>query len=403
MAEANILFVTSASRIGGAERSLIFLLKNLNKDLFSLTVLVPEEGTLYDELKKIGIKIIKLNLIKKLNLLKMTFRIGGFRFYNPLAIIINACFISFYFLSSIIAISAISRSSKADILYVNSVDIAARAFLAARSVRKPVIFHCHDILKSNIDNLFLRRLIDIPFRIICVSNAVRRSLLKWSKDINKVKTIYHGTDLSLFDGQFDMAHVKELKKSLNLSGLVVGMVGRFDLSKGHETFLEAASTVINTIKDVSFLIVGSWVLDFERPRIEALKHYAKNLGLQDKVVFTGFIANVKKYYHLMDIVAVPSWQEPFGLVSIEALACGRPVIGTNSGGTPEIIKDEVTGLLIPTKDPGALARAMIRLLKDEDLRKRLSSQGRKAVESFFSGPRFMKDVEGVYKEAMRLS
>ena len=403
MAKANILFVTSATRIGGAERSLIFILKNLNKDLFSPIVLIPEEGMLFDELKKLDVRIIKLKLIKRLNLLKMTFRIGRFKPYNPFTIIINSIYISFYFLSSIMVISAILRSSKVDILHINSVDVASRSLLATRLIRKPAIFHIRAILKPDIENLFLQWLIDMPFRAICISNAVRRSLLAWSKDIDKVKTIYNPTDLSFFNGQFDMIQVKELKKSLNLNNLVVGMVGRFDPAKGHETFLEAAAIVSDTVKDVSFLIVGWWALDFEKGRAEALKRYAKDLGLQDKVVFTGFTADVKKYYHMMDIVAVPSWEEPFGLVTIEALASKRPVVATNSGGTPELIKNGVTGILVPPKDPGALAQAIIRLLKDENLRKRLSSEGRKIVEEFFNGSRFMREIEGVYKEARRLS
>lgn len=104
----------------------------------------------------------------------------------------------------------------------------------------------------------------------------------------------------------------------------------------------------------------------------------------------------------MDIVVVPSLEEPFGLVTVEALACKRVVIGTNSGGTPEIIQDEITGILVPPRDTGALAQAIIRLSVDEALRKRLASEGHRIVEEFFSGSRFITEMEGVYKEAMEL-
>lgn len=399
MAKAHILFITSASRIGGAERVLIFTLKNLNRDLFSPAVLIPEEGILSDEINKLDVKIFKSKFIKKLNLLRMTFWIGRLKFYNPLAIVINTVYVIFYFLSSIIGISSILKRSGADIVHVNSEDIALRSFLAATFARKPVIFHVHSILKPYMETLFLHWAIDMPFRTICVSNAARRPLLKWSRDIDRVKTIYNGADLSLFNEQFDMDRAKELREGLNLGNLVVGIVGRFDPSKGHETFLEAASKVIRSINDVSFLIVGSWVLDFEKPRVDFLKRYAKSLGLQNKVIFTGFIADVKDYYHLMDIVVLPSWEEPFALVPLEAMACGRPVIGANNGGTAELIKDGITGILVPTRDPDALARAIIRLLKDEELRKKLSSGGCKIVEEFFNGPRFIRDIEGIYKEA----
>jgi len=402
VAKANILFITSASRIGGAERILIFLIKNLDKELFSLAVLIPEEGILSDELSKLGVKIFKSKLIKKLNLLRMTFRMGGLKFYNPLTMIINVVFIAFYFLSSLVIIPAIIRKSKADIVHVNSEDIAVRSFLAASFARKPVVLHVVSILKLTFETLVLFWTINMPFRTICVSNAARRPLLQWSKNIDRVKTVYPAADLSLLDGQFDADRLKQLSRSLKLDNLVVGIVARFDPAKGHETFLEAASEVVDSVEDVSFLVVGSWVLDFEKPRVDFLKQYAKNLGLQDKVIFTGFITNLKDYYHLMDIVVVPSLEEPFALVPLEAMACRRPVIGTNSGGTPELIKDGITGILVPPKNPGALSKAIIGLLKDEDLRQRLSSEGRKIVEEFFNGERFISDMESIYKEAAGL-
>lgn len=402
MAKANIIFITSASRIGGAERVLIFMIKNLDKDLFSPAVLIPEEGILSDELNKLGVKIFKSKLIKKLNLLGMAFRMGKLKFYNPLAMVINAVFIAFYFLSSLVIIPVVIMRSKADIIHVNSDDIAVRCFLAASFVRKPVVFHIHFIPKLILETFILCRAINMPLRTICVSNAARRPLLQWVKDVDRIKTVYNGADLGLFDGRFDTNRLKELRKSLKLDNLVVGIVGRLDPSKGHETFLEAASEVINKVKNVSFLVVGSWVLDFEKPRVDFLKQYAKNLGLQDKVIFTGFIADVKDYYHLMDIVVVPSLEEPFALVPLEAMACRKPVIGTNSGGTPELIEDGVTGILVPPKSPDVLSQAIISLLKDGDLRERLSSAGRKIVEEFFNGERFIGDMENVYKEAAGL-
>ncbi|MEK6732742.1 MAG: glycosyltransferase family 4 protein [Candidatus Omnitrophota bacterium] len=400
--KTNILFITSATRIGGAERTLLFILKDLNKNLFSLIVIIPGKGMLYDELEKLNIKVIKSGLIKKLNLLKMSFRLGKFRLYNLINIIANAILISFYFLSSAIVISILIKRTKTKIIYSGSLDIAARIFLIAALMRKNVIFNYQDILKPSIDNLLLRWLIDTPSRSICCSNSVRRSILRWSNNIDRIEALFNSIDLAIFDGNLDIYEAQRLKKGLNLSKFVVGIVGRFDLCKGHETFLEAASIVVKSIPDVSFLIVGSWVLDFEKGREEILKRYVKELGLEDKVVFTGFVADVKKYYHLMDIVAVPSWQEPMGLVVLEAMAEGRPVIGTNSGGIPEIIDNGITGILVPVQDAKALAQAIIRLWEDERLRNELAMQGRNTARKFFDGTQFMKNIEAVFMEALEI-
>lgn len=395
----NILFITSSDRIGGTERVLLFILKNLNKELFLPIVIIPTKGMLYDELKKLNIRIIELGLIRKLNLLKMTFKLAKFRLYNPINIIANVILISFYFLSSCIAISKLFMSTGAKVVYSGSLDIAARIFITAALMRKKVIFHYQDILKPSIDNLLLRHLIDTPFRSICCSNAVRRSILRWSSNIDKIKTLFSSIDLTVFDGNYDMREAQHMKKSLNLNKFVIGIVGRFDLCKGHETFLEAASIVVKTIQGVSFLIVGSWVLDFEKGREGILKRYVKELGLEDKVAFTGFVADVKKYYHLMDIVTVPSWQEPMGLTIAEAMAEGIPVIGTNSGGIPEIIDNDITGILVPVQDAKALAQAILRLWEDERLRDKLGVQGRSVARKFFDGTEFMKNIEAVFMEA----
>lgn len=398
----NILFITSSNRIGGAERSLLFILKNLNKELFLPIVIIPAKGMLYDELKKLNIRIIELGLIRKLNLLKMTFTLAKFRLYNPISIIANAILISFYFLSSCFAISKLLMNTGVKVMYSSSLDIAARIFLTAALMRKKVMFHYQDILKPSIDNLLLRHLIDTPFRSICCSNAVRRSILRWSNNIGRIETHFNSIDLAIFDGSYGIDETLYLKKGLNLNKFVVGIVGRFDLCKGHETFLKAASIVVKTIQGVSFLIVGSWVLDFEKGREEILKHYVKELKLEDNVVFTGFVADVKKYYHLMDIVAAPSWQEPMGLTIAEAMAEGIPVIGTNSGGIPEIIDNGITGILVPVQDAKALAQAILRLWEDERLRNELAIQGRNIARKFFDGTEFMKNIEAVFMEALEI-
>lgn len=400
MAKINILFVSSAVKISGAERVLLSILKNLNKEVFLPTVLISEEGIFFDELKKIGIKVIKSKAVKKLNFLKMSFWLGGIKFYNPLVIIVNIIFVVFYFFSALIEIIFMLRKIRADLLHINSTDIAIRFFLAAYFVKKPLIFHYHDILRPNIENLFLRWLIDLPSKVICVSNAGRRSLIKWTDKVDKIKTIYNSVDLTLFNGNFDLNYLKALKESLKLDKTVVGMVGRLDELKGHETFLEAASKVVNAVEGVSFLIIGSWVLNFEKKRLEILEQYAEKLKIRDKVVFTGFVSNVSRYYHLMDVVVVPSWQEPFGLVPLEALSSKRAVIATNTGGTPELITDKITGILIPPKNAQILAQSIIKLLKNEPLRNRLASQGCKETGEFFNPLRFMKELEDVYKQAV---
>jgi glycosyltransferase involved in cell wall biosynthesis len=133
----------------------------------------------------------------------------------------------------------------------------------------------------------------------------------------------------------------------------------------------------------------------------ALEHEAERLGVRDRVVFAGRRDDAAELLVELDVLALPSWTEGLPLVVLEAMARRRPVVATPVGGTPEVVVDGETGLLVPPRDPDALAAALRRLLADADLRRRMGDAGYERVRERFSADAMTGRVLEIYDEVLR--
>jgi glycosyltransferase involved in cell wall biosynthesis len=163
----------------------------------------------------------------------------------------------------------------------------------------------------------------------------------------------------------------------------VGVVARLSPEKGQDTFLEAAAMVLREVHDVGFVIAGDAALG-DRHYAERLVDLARRLGMVERTLFTGFTDRVPELMAGLDVLVVPSHAEPFGLVTVEAMASGTPVVATRTGGSPEIVEHEKTGLLVPPRDPAAIARAVLTLLRSPDRARALGETGRRRATDAFS-------------------
>jgi phosphatidylinositol alpha-1,6-mannosyltransferase len=161
---------------------------------------------------------------------------------------------------------------------------------------------------------------------------------------------------------------------------IILSAGRLVRKKGFDTAIRALDHITDTLPDVRLLIAGDGP---ERPKLERL---IQDLGLTDHVQFLGNVphSHLRKYYNLADAFLMAGHEEPddiegFGLVYIEANACGTPTIGARVGGVPDAVRHGETGLLVPPQDPSATADALIRLLTNPDLAERLGRKGRQRV------------------------
>jgi glycosyltransferase involved in cell wall biosynthesis len=173
-------------------------------------------------------------------------------------------------------------------------------------------------------------------------------------------------------------------------GLLVGAVGRLAQQKGFDTLIRA----LRDVDDATLVLVGD---GGERTSLERL---ARQLGVADRIVWAGWNDDARAYLPSFDVFALPSRFEGFPLAVLEALLARTAVVASDVGSTAEAVQHEKTGLLVPPNDPAALARAIRRLLADEQLRVRLGEEGRRLVLARFTDVHMTRAFESLYRELL---
>jgi len=175
----------------------------------------------------------------------------------------------------------------------------------------------------------------------------------------------------------------------------VGVVARLEPEKGHPTLLQAWPAVLRAVPNAALLVVG------EGSRYAELERLAASLRIAHRVVFTGRRDDVPSVTAALDVAVLPSYREAQGLSILEAMALSRPVVASRVGGIPEVIEDGVSGLLVPPRDPEALAGAIIRLLKDHPYADMIGRAGHDVVHERFCIGLMVRAVETIYDEGAR--
>ena len=199
------------------------------------------------------------------------------------------------------------------------------------------------------------------WRIIVCSEFMKQEVVRlFNVPTDKVDVVFNGVDPSKFEFDWSAADRVAHRSKLALpEEKVVLYVGRFVREKGIHVLLNAASAVLAEEPKTKFLIVGGG----HRERFEKFVHWA---GLQEKVLFTGFVANraLHMLYRCADVAVFPSLYEPFGIVALEAMAAGAPVVASDAGGLREVVHHDETGTLCFANDPSSLAWAILKVLRD---------------------------------------
>jgi glycosyltransferase involved in cell wall biosynthesis len=229
---------------------------------------------------------------------------------------------------------------------------------------------------------------------VAVSPGVRRSAMRaYHGRPRHVAVIPPGIDLRRFDRtRVDAAATAEFRHG---ASRVVGTVGRLADQKALHVLLDATPRLLADDPGTRVLIVGDGPL---RP---ALERQARRLGVDGAVVFAGHQADVVPAYAAMDVFVLPSRYEGFGIVFVEAMALGVPVVGTRVVGSEDAVVDGVTGLLVPHGDPQALAVAVLRLFSDRGLREKIRAEAARKVARDHSREAMAVDTESFYRELLR--
>ena len=276
--------------------------------------------------------------------------------------------------------------------------VGTRAAIALGEIGRPrpyVVSTVHSSrLRSEEDRRVLRLLTPRMDHLIAVSRSIVEKLHHEGRDTIPISLVHNGVDLQRYDHQDPCCTLHE-EYGLPDGGPIVGVVARLEPEKGHPTLLEAWPTVVAAVPDATLLVVG------EGSRRDALEEQANELGLDRPVVFTGRRDDVPAVTAALDVAVLPSYREALGLTILEAMALSRPVVASNVGGIPEMVEDGVTGLLVPPRDPVALAAAIIRLLRDHPLADMLGRAGHDLVHERFCIELMVREVERIYDEGAR--
>jgi len=241
-------------------------------------------------------------------------------------------------------------------------------------------------------NLYTRKYLGYADNLVAVSNSLREGLVQ--NGIKNVKTIHTGADLDFW--QTNKHEISSLRKRYNLENKkVVLFGGRLSESKGGKKTIEAMSKITKEVPDAILLVLGA-VDRFA----SSMKKLANELGIRDRLVFTGWIdrENISNAYALSDVVLVPSlYLDPFPRIVIEAMASAKPVIATCYGGAPEIVVDGVTGFVVNPLNPNEIAAKTLDFLKNPKKAEKFGQAGYERVKSDFNLDKVVEEYLTIYQ------
>jgi glycosyltransferase involved in cell wall biosynthesis len=231
--------------------------------------------------------------------------------------------------------------------------------------------------------------------IIAISDHIARfTVSRGVRDPSRVRRVYHGLESGLIQARDREG--KQIRQDLGLAAddFVVGNVGRLAPQKGQRHLIAAMPLLLERVPSAHAIIAGGGDLE------SYLRDLSLEVGVADRVHVLGARADVPALTHAMDVFAMPSIWEGFGLVLLEAMAAGRPIVASRVATIPEVVEEGATGLLVPAGDPVALAEALASLAHDPERARLFGEAGRQRLRQRFSIEKMVGDTEMLYREVL---
>lgn len=366
-----VLYLHHVAALAGAENSLRLLLGNLDRARYTPLFGGPVTGAFPRALREAGVVVEAVDF-------------GPLREVGRLA-------------RAVLRVRALARAHGVDLLHSNGPQTNVVSGLAGRLAGVPVVWHARNLLHGRMRDVD-RTLSPLPARIVCNSDAIR-ARFAGSRAWARAVTIVSAVDTREFSPNVPREPFRT-ELGVPPGEPLVGIVGRIGLGKGHETFVQAALALLASGAQVHFVVVGDALFADDAWRADALKRRVKDAGAEDRVRFTGVRHDIPRVMRGLDVLVLASDAEPCGRVLFEAMASGTAIVATDRGGTPELVRDGVEGLLVPPRDAGALVAALRRVLGDVALRARLGAAGVRRVTSAFTVERHVALTMALYDEVL---
>jgi len=351
-----VLHIDSAKTWRGGQQQVLYLAQRLTD--YDNIIACPPQSPLAERAKAIGLKVFPVQMHGEWDLL------------------------------AVCKLKKIIRKNSIKIVHLHSPHAHALGLLAAKSDG-----NCKVVLSRRVDfpikkNILSRLKYSNVDRIIAISKRVKRVLVADGLLEEKIDVVYSGVDIDRFRNVEGDYLISEL--ALDKHKLRIGNIAALAWHKDHKTLLEAAKIVVDEFLEVNFLIAGEGPL---RREIEIL---IKRLNLEEKVKLLGFRQDIPEILSVLDLFVLSSSWEGLGTSLLDAFASRVPVVATNVGGIPEIVKDRVNGILVPPNNPGILARAIIHLLKNRNFARQMAEEGFRLVKEKFSIERMVEETKKIY-------
>lgn len=387
----NILVVHNNNDFYGAEKVLLELLSRLDRSRFVPIVVLPTDtrhiSRLSPELAKLNIEccFIPLGVLRRkyFKLQKLP------RF-------------SFELLAGVRQLVRLIRKRNIALVHTNTNTILASP-LAARFTRVPHIWSIHELMvePATVRSALHYMIPRFSTRVVTVSQAVRDHMLKdAAKFADRFMFVRGAIDVEPFLNAKGRARVRA-EWGVRDDEVLIGMAGRVTRWKGQSIFVQAAKLIAERHAKAKFAAVGG-VFDTEKFYMERFRKEVRDAGLENKLTINDFRADMPDVFAAFDIFVLPSiLPEPFGLVVIEAMASGKPVVATAPGGPSETVVDGETGFLVPPSDASAMVQALEVLLADPQKRISVGNAGRRRACEMFSLPRYVTEFEELYDAVLK--
>jgi glycosyltransferase involved in cell wall biosynthesis len=361
----NVLQLVEGFGWGGAEKKLFELVKCMNREKFHTTICsLGMNDNLQHEAESLGVDIVTIVRKKRIDL------------------------------SLIPKVAHLMNERQIDVVMTTLFYADVLGPIAGKFSRVKAVFSWETI--SAPEWLYKRRLWPYRFairycdRVIAVSEATARFLKeKRGVPADKVLVIPYGVNLE----KFNLNTKNEIRKEfgLNAKDCVIGVVGRLHPQKGHVYLIDAAVQIVKEFPDTKFVFAGDGDLRHE------LEERIKARQLEKHFLFVGYRMDIANVMSSFDIFVLPSLYEGLPNVVLEAMASGKPVVATSVDGTVEAVVDGETGYLVQPTDVEALQKALLRLLGDRELARKMGKKGRERVEQIFSLEKQVRSFEELYQ------
>jgi len=382
--------------LGGAETSLLEILASLRAAApdWELWLVLGEDGPLAEEARSLGVRVLLEHFPPALA------RLGDSQ-TGPLALLAQLARAAVASVRYKIRLARVVKSLHPDVIHSNGFKMHLLGAWT-RPGRTPLAWHIHDYVST-------RRLAS---RLLCLSQRASNVAIANSQSVAAdlrtlmpdlpIVPIYNAIDLDRFSTagtKLDLDSLSGLPPA-EPGTIRVGLLATFARWKGQQVFLRALARLAPEVPIRGYIIGGPiYQTNGSQWSRQELEEQARSLGLERKVGFTGFVRDTPAALRSLDIaVHASTAPEPFGMVIIEAMACGKAVIAAQAGGASELFTDGENALGHAPGDEAGLARQILRLVDDRELRERLGKAGRRAAETHFHGKRLAQELLAVYRK-----